>query len=359
MSAAAEKEKVEAPTKLPAPRGPISRRLFSSLRKPPHEMDWGVSPEEIRFEEDLHLALYCSYELHYGGLQGVDPEWEWEPSLLALRRRLEQHFVAQIQSEVGPLEGDSTTVVSRLWDMASGNAGPSLSAWVADHASLDHLREFAIHRSAYQLKEADPHTWVIPRLAGGSKAATVAIQFDEYGAGAVGRMHSTLFAKTMRALGLDPTANYLDLLPGLTLATTNLISLLGLHRRWRGALVGHLALFEMTSVTPMARYSQALTRLGIAEDGRAFYDAHVEADQWHQQLAADHMVGDLLRSEPDLATDVLFGAAALVAVEARFSRHLLGCWQEGRTSLLSAATLDAPDSCRATSSRRHGELAPC
>jgi hypothetical protein len=72
------------------------------------------------------------------------------------------------------------------------------------------------------------------------------------------------------------------------------------------------------------------------------------------------MVGDLLRSEPDLATDVLFGAAALVAVEARFSRHVLGCWQEGRSSLLSAARLDAPDAFPgATSSRRHEELAPC
>jgi hypothetical protein len=164
----------------------------------------------------------------------------------------------------------------------------------------------------------------------------------------------------MRALGLDPSANYLDLITGLTLATTNLISLLGLHRRWRGALVGHLALFEMTSVTPMARYSQALSRLGVAEEGRAFYDVHVEADQWHQHLAADDMVGDLLRCEPDLAADVLFGAAALVAVEARFSKHLLGCWQEGRTSLVSDAGLDAPGVCpAATAARRREELASC
>ena len=27
-------------------------------------------------------------------------------------------------------------------------------------------REIAVHRSGYQLKEADPHTWAIPRLNG-------------------------------------------------------------------------------------------------------------------------------------------------------------------------------------------------
>ena len=77
-----------------------------------------------------------------------------------------------------------------------------------------------------------------PRLVGSPKAALVRIQGDEYGDGTACRMHQQLFAETMRALGLDPTYGaYLDALPGTTLATVNLISLFGLHRRWRGALV--------------------------------------------------------------------------------------------------------------------------
>ena len=39
-----------------------------------------------------------------------------------------------------------------------------------------------MHRSAYQLKEADPHTWAIPRLSGSVKAALVEV---EWGAGRV------------------------------------------------------------------------------------------------------------------------------------------------------------------------------
>ena len=48
-------------------------------------------------------------------------------------------------------------------------------------------------------------------------------------------MHSSLFRQTMEALGLDGRYGaYLDS-PGPTLATVNLMSLFGLHRRWRGA----------------------------------------------------------------------------------------------------------------------------
>ena len=116
-----------------------------------------------------------------------------------------------------------------------------------------------MHRSAYQLKEADPHTWAIPRLHGDPKSALVRLQYDEYGEGVTRDAHAELFALHLQRLGLDPTYGaWLDWIPGSTLATTNLVSLFGLHRRWRGALVGHLALFEMASVPVMGAYSAAL-----------------------------------------------------------------------------------------------------
>lgn len=325
---------VPVASRLPRPRGPISERLFSCLGDNPGDLAWDPSGLEGD-DEDLQLALYCCYELHYGGWAGISPEWEWEPSLLALRRGLEERFLAELGEAVGPLYDQGTAaVVPHLWQMAAGNGGPSLSGWVEAHATVDHLRELAIHRSAYQLKEADPHTWGIPRLRGPAKAVMVAIQTGEYGNGTAADMHSSMWADTMAALDLDTAPNhYIDRIPAVTLATTNLISMLGLHRRWRGALVGHLALFEMTSMIPMGRYANAFRRLGVAESACRFYDAHVEADRLHQQLAA-HMVEDLIRQEPGLAPDVLFGARALDVVEARFARRVLDRWQNGSTSLL-------------------------
>jgi hypothetical protein len=149
-------------------------------------------------------------------------------------------------------------------------------------------------------------------------------------------MHATLFAHTMDQLGLDSRYGaYLQYLPGSTLATVNLMSLFGLHRRWRGALVGHFTVFEMTSVVPMGRYAAALSRLGFPQSARRFYDVHVIADTEHEAVALHRMAAGLARSEPALAASILFGARAVLHVERTFAEHMLRSWAAGRSSLLS------------------------
>lgn len=320
---------------LPEARGGLTGRLFDHLARPVHRLDPSATTLVAgAAEDDLHLALYCLYELHYRGFAGVDDGWEWEPSLLAVRGQAERRFEAELRAAVGPVRIGPAGAVAGLWELARGGDGPSLSGWMASSGTMEHLCELFVHRSAYQLKEADPHTWALPRLEGEAKAVMTAIQADEYGGGRAADMHAALFARTMEAAGLDSRPNaYLDRIPGFTLATTNLISFLGLHRRLRGALVGHLALFEMTSTGPMSRYSQALRRLGLPAGARRFFDVHVEADEVHQYLATDGMVAGLLAREPQMAADVVFGARCLQALEARFTDELMGCWTTGRTSL--------------------------
>jgi hypothetical protein len=161
------------------------------------------------------------------------------------------------------------------------------------------------------------------------------VQDDEYGGGRPERMHSVLFAKTMRALGLDDRENaYLHLVPGATLATVNLMSAFGLNRARRGAIVGHLAMFEMTSSQPNRRYGNALRRLGLDAEATDFYDEHVEADAVHENIAAHDLAGGLAREEPGLAADILFGARALLRLEDRFGQRVLGEWKSRRSSLL-------------------------
>jgi len=139
----------------------------------------------------------------------------------------------------------------------------------------------------------------------------------------------------MRALGLDAEYGaYLDHLPAPTLATVNLMSLLGLHRRLRGAIVGHLALFEMTSSGPNRRYARGLRRLGFdTPEATGFFDEHVEADAVHENVAAVDLAGGLARQEPALAPQILWGARALAALERRWAEHVLGAWEDDRCSL--------------------------
>lgn len=78
----------------------------------------------------------------------------------------------------------------------------------------------------------------LPRLGGPPKAALGEIQMDEYGNGQLHRMHAELFRTTMRSLGLDTGYGaHMDAVPALTLATNNAMSLFGLHRRLREALL--------------------------------------------------------------------------------------------------------------------------
>jgi hypothetical protein len=321
---------------LPAPRGELSAFLLEHLADEPHELPSGPrSGGDPIFGDDEQLALYCAYELHYRGFDGVHPDWEWEPSLLAWRRDLERPFEAALREQVGPLTFDGD-IVAQLDELATPGDGPSLSSWLHAHGDDSHVREFCAHRTAWQLKEADPHTWVIPRLYGAAKAALVHIQTDEYGGGVEEDMHAELYALSLRELGMDDTYGaYLDLLPGPTLAGTNAVSLFGLHRRLRGAAVGHLAIFEMFSVLPMQKVSDTLARLGASTWARLFFDTHVVADADHQTIAARDLAGGLVAQDPRMGVEVLFGAHAIGTIEAEMTRRTIAAWEQDRSSLLA------------------------
>lgn len=331
-------------TVLPEPRGPLSAALLHALARPPGVIgaiaDDVDVPAAAAGDEDVQLALYCCYELHYRGLPGVDDAWEWDPALLALRGRLERAF----EAEVRELAGDVPDVEPDRMDLAlrevvAADDGPSLSTFVEREASLHQVRELLVHRSAYQLKEADPHSFALPRLWGRPKSAMVEIQVDEYGGGRPDRIHADLFATTMREVGLDDAYGaYLDVLPATTLATVNLASLFGLHRRLRAACAGHLALTEMTSSVPSRRYAAGLRRLGHdTVAATEFYDEHVEADAVHESIAAVDLAGGLAHQDRALGRDALFGAQALAALEARFAHAVWDAWEDGRSSLRSGA----------------------
>jgi hypothetical protein len=330
---------------LPSARGPLSAYLFDGLAEPAHELSGWPSPHgDALAGEDVQLALYCCYELHYRSFEGVDDAWEWEPSLLAFRASLERAFESELLRLVDhPGRAYGGDMDLQLRALIDADDGPPLSRYLERRATLEEALEFLVHRSAYQLKEADPHSWALPRLTGKPKAALVEIQADEYGGGDERWMHATLFADALAGAGLDPSYGaYLDVIPGTTLATVNLMSLFGLHRRWRGAIIGHLAIFEMSSTGPNRRYGNAFRRLGFGADMTRFFDEHVEADAVHENVAANDLAGALAGESRELAADVLFGARALLAVDRGFTGRLMGSWERGESSLLQPLAAAAP-----------------
>lgn len=326
---------------LPEPRGPLSTVLCADLRAARalspatlDAVDTAAATTDPLQDDDLQLSLAIAYELAYRGFDGVDDGWEWEPGLLRLRVALEQAHLAALGDLTGSLDLTGEPVDQQLSALIAADDGPSLSAYMAKQGTLEQWREYLTLRSVYHLKEGDPHTFAIPRLSGRTKAAMVEIQADEYGGGAPERMHSELFAGMMRDLGLDAGYGALwDDAPAVAFASVNTMSLFGLHRRWRGAALGHLACVEMTSSEPSRRYSAGLRRLGFDERTTVFYDEHVEADAVHEQIASVDMCGSLVAEHPELAGDVLFGAACSLAMDGLAAHHLLGAWEAGRSAL--------------------------
>jgi hypothetical protein len=333
--------------RLPEPRGPLSAALSADLVggttlsaatvQLARDLPAFDEPAAVLTDDDVQLSLAVCYELHYRGFEGVDEGWEWDPDLLAVRRELEAHHLAGLRALVPPPAVTGEPIDRQLADVIAADDGPSLSRWLARNGRLEHWREYLTVRSVYHLKEGDPHSFAIPRLAGRAKSAMVEIQADEYGGGSAARMHSELFAGMMRDLGLDDGYGALwDAAPAAAFASVNTMSLFGLHRRWRAAAAGHLTAVEMTSSEPSRRYSTGLRRLGFDERTTVFYDEHVEADAVHEQIAAVDMCGSLVAGEPALAGDVLFGAACALAVDAVAAAGMLAAWEAGDSALRRA-----------------------
>lgn len=329
----------------PEPRGPLSTAVLEALTGPPtdvsaleHAARTAVEgSRDVLTDDDVQVTLFALYELHYRGVDGVDEAWEWQPGLLAVRAVLEQALEAAVRALVPVPDGaarDAEAVAQRLFELAAADDGPSVATYVAKRATDEQLHEFVVQRSIYHLKEADPHSWALPRLSGRAKSALVEVQADEYGGGRPGHIHSELFAGTMRALGLDDTYGaYVDRATAATLASVNVMSLFGLHRRLRGAIVGHLAAFEMTSSIPCRKYGNGFRRLGYGEDATFYFDEHVEADAVHEQIAARDLAGGLVEAEPHLLDDVLWGAACCMALDALVGTQVIEAWEQGRSAL--------------------------
>lgn len=314
---------------LPAPRGPLSTAVLDALRGAP------LAPVEVPgsdpFGDDLQLALYVLYELHYRGFEGVADDLEWDPALLGLRRDLEAVFLAALREAVpggDDLPGEIEPLLVERVDVQG------VSHHLRRRGEAWQMREYIAMRSLYHLKEADPQAWVIPRLEGAAKAALVSVEHDEYGAGRGERMHARLFADMMLELGLsDAYGGYLDSAPAQVLAEVNLMSVCGLHRSLRGALVGQFAVVELTSSPGSERLVRAAQRLGCGPATEGFYAEHVEADAAHEQVVRHGIIAPMVAQDPAIAADVVFGMQAANLLDERLSEHLLACWSQDRSAL--------------------------
>ncbi len=340
---------------VPAPRGPLTATLCESFATGvaiPSATVGEISEisenSELADDEDFQLALWMLYEGHYRGFDKVDAHVEWRLDLLSLRAVLEKQFERWLRVRTRDLmvlvDDGAHDFADMMFEAIADYESPPLAAFLQRKASREQMLEILAQRSIYQLKEADPHSWAVPRLLGPAKVALVELLYDEYGSGRPEWLHSHLFAVTLRECGLEASYGaYIDVVPATTLAVNNAMSLFGLNRRLVGSLVGHLAAFEATSSLPARKIAGGLRRLGFSEDAALYFDEHVEADAVHEQVAMRDICGRLVADQPDLLSDVMFGAATCLYLDARSAQHTLDCWEAARSSLVDSSRTEGAD----------------
>lgn len=316
--------------KVPMERGPLSRWVSEVLRGSGTTQPPPVPQGPVTGDADVQLSLWLIYELHYRGFEDASDDLEWDTRLIGLRRDIERRFETELRAATAdatgavPAGGD---LGQHILALAESGDPPSLALFLQRHATLEQMRSYLRDRSLQQLKESDPHSFVLGRLDGPAKAALAELQYDEYGGGRPERLHATLYGDALEGAGLDRTYGaYIDQASALNLANANVMSMFALNRRLRGASMGHLAVFEATSSVPCRRIANGVARLGLPEVVAAYFHEHVEADAVHEHLAADGICAAMVAADPGLRDDVVFGAATCLRMDALLAAEALQRW---------------------------------
>lgn len=314
---------------LPEPCGPVSAHVVDSLAGGDHSRVV-LGNAGVLADRDVQLALWTTYEMSYRGFRGVDPRREWDLELIGLRLAIESRFESELRAATGERVAEAVARAGDVGELVLAlveeDDGPHLSSYLRRDATAEEMRDYLRERSVQQLKESDPQAFLVPRLRGAAKVALAELQYDEFGAGVPTRLHQEMYARTLSAVGLDPAYGaYVNDISAVSLASANVMSMFALNRRLVAAGAGHFAAFEASSSVPSRRVAAGLQRLDLSSAAE-YFDEHVEADAVHEQIAARDLCGSLVRQDPGLLGDVVFGVVCALHLGALSSSELLARW---------------------------------
>lgn len=338
------------PLPMPAPRGPVTTALSELLVHRPwgtrvgEDLVWSGVMSEATTDDDLQLALFLVYELHHRGIEGVPEEWEWHPELVEASQEWEQVLLAGLRSQVAAptfaVDSSGHDLGRRTADALLALATevevePSVGSFLRQRATATQFAECLVQQSVTQLREGSPYAWALSRICGAPQAALLRLLADAYGSGRPADSRADRFDALLSDWGLDASYGaYLNLVPGVGLLASNIATLFGLNRRWRGALVGTLTLSALVAPGNNRHYAYGHRRLRGGEEAGRFFDEPALANPPHGQLAAYTLATELLRVEPNLAEDVLFGAGCRRLADELLGGFVLSRWDRGLSSLL-------------------------
>jgi hypothetical protein len=131
---------------------------------------------------------------------------------------------------------------------------------------------------------------------------------EEYGAGRLGRKHSSYFTIMLEELGMqtEPEA-YFDVVPWEVLAIINHSFLLTERKRYFLRYIGGLLYGELTVPAAFRHYRVAGERLGLSQSAMSYWDLHIKVDELHGRWMLNDVALPLIEQYPADAWEMVFG----------------------------------------------------
>jgi len=250
----------------------------------------GVAYDEFRpGREAAHLflqrVLYRIYRLNlfwYDDLASYTNERS--VYLFEVRARIEAAWQPWERAQVRALERDAD-IAQVLVTRAAADLDPPFSAddyYFRDQMTVEGYRHLLAIASLDGLVEASQLSRILGGAANPIHARLTRLLLEEYGFGHLERKHSSYFTTMLQAanMSIEP-GHYLALVPWEVLALTNQSFLFSEQRRYFLRYIGGLLYFETAVPAAFRHYQAAAKRLGFAEDGRAYWNLHIHADERH------------------------------------------------------------------------------
>jgi hypothetical protein len=284
----------------------LTDRLRTALARGPGGVDRRTATADLLDVHALHLAPIDEL----GGAE----QWQHEPRVAALKRRLEATLRTRLDVEQPPaLDGDPTDAMRRL---AHDAMVPPIYDWLAQDATLDELVEFISLEGGPDADFDDLVAICQVGLRGLPKLTLAANYWDEMGRGDLASVHTELHHRMADALGIRAVAA--DELPLEALERKALNGYLATNRALQPELIGSLGMIECQAGPRCRRIVAAMRRLGVPADAVPFYAEHAAADPHHGKDWLDAAVAPLVAEHADWGPRILTGAWWRVSVNRRF-----------------------------------------
>jgi hypothetical protein len=267
---------------------------------------------------DRLLALQVIHDLHVGDIDRVGDavRWQHHPAVAALKTRLEQDVLAQLDAMI---EGDATDgdddAVATMRAVARRDLVPRIYEWVATDASWDELVDFLALEGGPDAGFDDLVAACQVGLRGEPKLELARNYWDEMGRGDLDEIHTELHHDLCEAIDMPhvPRAE----LPTSALLRSSLGGILATNRALQPEMVGALGLLELQAGPRCRQVVKAFERLDAPAGAYPFYVEHRDVDPHHGKAWLDNAITPLA-GDPRWAAGMVRGARWRAAANAVF-----------------------------------------